>query len=267
MKVRSILGAARRKALCSLHVRSISLNGRGPIVSFSFDDFPRTAYTAGGAILERYGVRGTYYTAMGLMNSCNELGDQFRAADLDSLLEGGHELASHTFTHFSSRTVSCKDFCDDVEKGRKAIEKATGVNPTNFAYPFGDVTLANKRTLNARGVSPAAASARGIIPGVNGPAVDLNLLRANSLYGDADRSPDAARLIRENSDRKTWLIFYTHDVRPHPSPYGCTPELLDAVVHCAVQSDSKILTVQEALMDLGVQKANSKVQVRNCVPV
>ncbi len=78
VSVRSVW--ARHDAGCCVRCTGevcLSAN-RGPIVSFSFDDFPRTAYSAGGAILERFGVRGTYYAAAGLMNTANELGEQFR---------------------------------------------------------------------------------------------------------------------------------------------------------------------------------------------
>jgi peptidoglycan/xylan/chitin deacetylase (PgdA/CDA1 family) len=261
MSVRSGLGAARRRVLCSLYRRTVPLGNRGPIVSFTFDDFPRTAYSAGGPILEQFGARGTYYTAAGLMNTSNELGEQFCSEDLDSLLEKGHELASHTYSHISSRSVPCAIFCEDAEKGRKAIEEMTSVDASNFAYPFGHVTLQAKRALG-----PTLTSARSIVPGFNGPEVDLNLLRANSLYGDLDRATVAEELIRENVEKESWLIFYTHDVRPNPSAFGCTPELLEATVSSAVRSACRILTVGEALVEIGVQNGNPKGQSRWYVP-
>jgi peptidoglycan/xylan/chitin deacetylase (PgdA/CDA1 family) len=260
VSVRSGLSAARRRVLCALYKHNMPLGDRGPIVSFTFDDFPRTAYSAGGAILEQFGARGTYYTAMGLMNTANELGEQFRSDDLDSLLEKGHELASHTFSHISCRSVSCPAFRADVEKGRKAIKEVTGCRPANFAYPFGHVTLQAKGTLGA-----SLTSARSIVPGFNGPQVDLNLLRANSLYGAADQAAKAEDLIVENAQRKTWLIFYTHDVQRKPSPYGCTPELLQAVVSCVVLSGCRILTVREALAEIGVQNGNLAARPRQYV--
>jgi peptidoglycan/xylan/chitin deacetylase (PgdA/CDA1 family) len=251
--LRSILGKARRRGLTSLYRHPVALGNCGPIVSFTFDDFPRSALTVGGPILEHYGARGTYYTAMGLMNSGNELSDQFCREDLDTLLERGHELASHTFTHISGRSVPTEAFCQDVKLGMDAIKKSVGVEASNFAYPFGDVTFASKRTLELGDTGNlGVTSARGIIPGLNGPEIDLNLLRANSLYGDIDRADRAERLIAENANRKTWLIFYTHDVRPDSTPHGCTPELLEAVVSCAAQSGSRILTVRETLAEVGV---------------
>jgi peptidoglycan/xylan/chitin deacetylase (PgdA/CDA1 family) len=247
VSVRSRLGAARRRVLCSLYRRGVPLGDSGPMVSFSFDDFPRTAYSSGGAILERFGARGTYYAAAGLMNTANELGEQFRLQDLDSLLEKGHELAGHTYSHISCRSVSCAAFHEDVGKGQQAIRKVTGLDSPNFAYPFGHVTLEAKRTLELE-----PASARSIVPGFNGPEIDLNLLRANSLYGDLEALRYAEELIAKATERKAWLIFYTHDVRPSPSAFGCTPALLEAAVACAARSGCRILTVREALSEVGV---------------
>ncbi len=253
-----MLGTARREILYSCNRRLATLKNSGPMISFTFDDFPRTAYFAGGAILQGYGARGTFYAAYGLMNTANELGDQFRADDLDVLLENGHELASHTYSHASCRALPLTAFCRDVEKGRKAIEEVAGTESSNFAYPFGHVTLRAKPALEA-----SVASARSIFPGLNGPEVDLNLLRANSLYGDLDGLARMEELIAENVRNNGWLIFYTHDVRPNPSPYGCTPALFESVVSRASASGSKVLSVNEALTAAGIQNGNPQVQVRN----
>jgi peptidoglycan/xylan/chitin deacetylase (PgdA/CDA1 family) len=244
VSVRSGLGAVRRRMLCSLGRRTVPLGNRGPIISFTFDDFPRTAYTIGGSILEQSGARGTFYAAYGLMNTSNELGEQFCADDLHSLLGKGHELATHTYSHISCRSASCGAFCEDAERGRKAIEEVSGAPAGNFAYPFGHVNLRAKRVVGTR-----MASARGIFPGFNGPEIDLNLLQANALYGDLDGSSQAEHLILQNAKERGWLIFYTHDVRNGPSPYGCTPALFEFAVSVAARSGSRILTVQQALAE------------------
>jgi peptidoglycan/xylan/chitin deacetylase (PgdA/CDA1 family) len=231
------------------------------VVSFTFDDFPRTALSAGGAILDKVGARGTYYVTPGLMNGCNELGQLFNADDLRPLLERGHELGTHTFHHSSCRSLSLSAFVEDVKRGRKAIADLVGDDPTNFAYPYGDVSLRVKKN-----VGPILKSSRGIVPGLNGPEVDLNLLRANKLYGDIDQLGLADGLIEENVKRKTWLIFYTHDIRLHPSAYGCTPALFQSVVSSAARSGSRILTVEETLTQVGSAFAQSNDYADVCIP-
>lgn len=247
VNLRSWIGASRRNLLSFVHRRTAPLGALGNVVSFTFDDFPRSAYTVAGPILAKYGVRATYYIAMGLMGTENHLGEHFRREDLDSLKRDGHELANHTFGHISSRSVGLNEFVDDVRKGVSQLNAMRGENgSSNFAYPFGDVTVRAKRALGS-----VAKSARGIVGGFNGPEVDLNLLRANGLYGDVDAYGRMQKLVLENERRKTWLIFYTHDVRPHPSPYGCTPELFQAVVSFAVERGTRILTVSKVLEEIG----------------
>jgi peptidoglycan/xylan/chitin deacetylase (PgdA/CDA1 family) len=246
MGLRSHLGAVRRHFLSSVYARSAKLGNRGPIVSFSFDDFPRTAYTVGGRILQEFGVRGTYYAALGLMNTSNDLGEQFHLEDLHLLTEEGHELASHTFSHVSCRKTSLAEFRQDVNKGREAIRNTTGLlDSGNFAYPYGAATFRAKKALGHEMIS-----CRGTCGGINGPEIDLNLLRANSLYGDADQFVRMERLMMRNEQEKGWLIFYSHDVRPQPSRFGCTPSLLTAVVSCAAERGSRILTIAEVLREI-----------------
>jgi peptidoglycan/xylan/chitin deacetylase (PgdA/CDA1 family) len=226
--------------------RRVSLGDVGPIVSFSFDDFPRTAYSVGGLILKEFGARATYYVALGLMNQVNALGEQYHLEDLHDLVEQGHELASHTLNHLSCRAVPLGIFREDVKKGRQAIREKVGVADSgNFAYPYGAVTLRAKRTLGAEMVS-----CRGTAGGINGPEIDLNLLRANSLYGDVDQLGQVRRLILENEKCRGWLVFYSHDVRPQPSRFGCTPALLEAAVSFASQRAGSIVTVAQALAKL-----------------
>jgi peptidoglycan/xylan/chitin deacetylase (PgdA/CDA1 family) len=253
MMLRSKVASARRRLLSSLHRRLVPIGDRGPIVSFSFDDFPRTAYAIGGRILKTFGARGTYYAAVGLMGTRNELGEQFCKDDLLALIDDGHELGSHTFSHVSCRSTSGNAFAKEVEEGQRAIEELTGTNPDNFAFPFGDVTLSAKRTISAK-----RASCRGIWQGLNGPDIDLNLLRANSLYGDSSQCDQIRRLIKENERQKGWIIFYTHDVRPNPSRFGCTPALLEYAVSLASEGGARILTVGEAVSELSTRNLDTR---------
>ncbi len=248
MKLRSYIGPIYREVLSSVFCRTVPLGGHGPIVSFSFDDFPRSAYTVGGEILKCFGGRGTYYVAMDLMNSTNNLGKHFEQIDLHSLTEEGHELASHTKSHLSSREVSFEIFRDNVWKGRETITGVTGREDSgNFAYPYGHVTFEAKRKLG-----PELMSCRGTCGGLNGPIIDLNLLRANSLYGDIGQLDRARKLIQRNQEEKSWLIFYTHDVSETPSEFGCTPRLLEATVSSAAEG-AKIMTIAAVLAQIRLQ--------------
>lgn len=242
MSLRSGLGVVRRRILTSFGSRMAPLVNEEPLVSFCFDDFPRTAYLSGGAILKRFGAQGTYYAAPGLMNSCSDLGEQFTQSDVESLIAEGHELGCHTFSHISCRKVSFERFDSDVQRGRQSLLKMTGRDPVDFAYPFGHVTLAAKTTIGSQ-----MKSCRGIYGGVNRGSVDLNLLRANSLYGDRDQVSDYESILELGAKQNSWLIFYTHDVRESPSPFGCTPVLLEKIVSLAIAKGFHVAPVQQVV--------------------
>jgi peptidoglycan/xylan/chitin deacetylase (PgdA/CDA1 family) len=236
-------GEVRQFLLRSMYRRTRSIDLQRPVVSFCFDDFPRTAYTAGGAILRSLGTRGTYYASLGLMNTTNELGPQLTQDDIESLLIDGHELSSHTYHHWSARRVTLDAFEKDVLHGRDAVRSMTGSDEVdNFAYPYGHVTLASKKRLTVE-----LCSCRGIYPGINGPEIDLNLLRANSLYGDVNELPRVESLLAETARRRGWVIFYTHDVQQNPSPFGCTPALLDSVVALTLERGFQVLPVSQVV--------------------
>lgn len=264
MQLRSHLGRMRNFILTALYRRVVALGDLGPVVTFTFDDFPQSAVTNGASILESHQARATFYTAMGLMNSKNRLGRQFSNADLHSLVERGHEVAMHGFSHISARRVPCAEFLADVKRCEHTLTECVHSGAShNFAYPYGEATLRTKRRLG-----PLTKSSRGTVPGFNGPGVDLNLLRANFLYGDISQLDRAQQLIRENQARHSWLIFYSHDVTGTPSPFGCTPALLEQTVSFALKCGARVLTVAEVVQVLchatGSACMNSNTaQVRN----
>lgn len=246
MKVRSQLGKIRDHFLSALYRRPAALGNIGPIVTFTFDDFPRSALTVGGCILESFDVRATYYVAMGLMDAETSQGRQFCREDLHSLVERGHEAAIHGFSHLSARNTPAEKFAADVSRcGALLQECLPGKASSNFAYPYGHATLSSKRKLG-----PGLCSSRGTIPGLNGPEMDLNLLRANFLYGDANQLERVQRLIDENAMQRSWLILYSHDVADSPSPHGCTPALLRETVRFALKQGARVLTVAAVMKSL-----------------
>ena len=237
--LRSFLGKIRWKALETFNRRDFHFSGERPVVSFTFDDFPQSALHIGGSILKNYGVCGTYYAAMGLMGQHNGMERYFNIEDLLKLVQDGHELGSHTFSHLSGRSSILQDFQIDALKGMEAVNQFTGNSqPHSFSYPKGHATFRIKGK-----ISPLFSSCRGIIPGVNKSPADLNLLRANSLYSHSFDAGVIERLFKANEKFKGWLIFYTHDISKNPSPFGCRPEEFEQVVKMAINWNFKVLTI------------------------
>jgi peptidoglycan/xylan/chitin deacetylase (PgdA/CDA1 family) len=219
----------------------------GGVVSFTFDDFPRSAWVNGGAILEKHDGRGTYYAAMGLAGTASNLGPMFEIDDLRTAHEQGHEIACHTYSHRDCARVPHSEIAAEIDRNTAALSEALGgAAATNFAYPFGGVSQTAKAALKSR-----FASCRGTGRGVNRGTVDLADLFSTSLYSrDFDRDR-LCQLIDDAQASDGWIIFYTHDVSDEPSPFGCTPEQLRAIVAYAAEN-APILPVRDALAGLGL---------------
>src|ERR1041385_194185 len=96
--------AYHRRASRLLFQRPLAIKTARPLISFSFDDFPKSAWRDGGAILEQSGARGTYYVCLGLLNQDTPTGQICNLSDLKALCERGHELGCHTYSHCDSRS-------------------------------------------------------------------------------------------------------------------------------------------------------------------
>jgi len=219
----------------------------GGVVSFTFDDFPRSAWLSGGAILEEFNARGTYYAAMGLAGTLGGLGPMFELDDLHAAHARGHEIACHTFSHRDCCSAAPADIAAEIERNATALAPLLGGGECdNFAYPFGGVSLAAKRALAGR-----FASCRGTGRGLNRGGVDLADLFSISIYArDFDRDR-LCQLIDDAHAENGWLIFYTHDVAAEPSPFGCTPAQFRSIVAYAAENAS-VLPVREVLTGLGL---------------
>jgi peptidoglycan/xylan/chitin deacetylase (PgdA/CDA1 family) len=233
----------QRNSASVLFKRSLEVRPSVPLISFTFDDFPRTALTSGGAILNRHGLSGTYYTSLGLIGKDSPSGPIFILDDLKPLLEQGHELGCHTFSHCNSWLTETKEFEESVIQNQRALsEIIPGAVFQSFSYP-----ISEPRPLSKRAIAKHFLSCRAGGQTFNVGATDLNQLASYFLEKTRENIQPVKDLIDKNREARGWTIFSTHDVAPNPSPYGCTPEFFEEVVRYAVASGARILPVVKAL--------------------
>ncbi len=226
--------------------KTIRSNLNRPIVSFTFDDYPQSAWTVAGRILNDHDVHGTYYTALGLMDQTSRIGKLYTRDDLLATHDDGHEIACHTYSHPNLRRTPVRNCVDDIEKNLAELRRLVpNGSLQNFSYPSGSISIGNKRAL-----TPRFDTLRGVEDGINTGVIHLNLLRARRIY-DADGSAETDRIwVDQNAARCGWLIFYTHDVCDEPSDVGCTPRRFETAVRAALESSAEVLTVAEAYQRL-----------------
>ena len=226
------------------------MRNRQSLISFSFDDFPRSALYTGGAILEQCGVSGTYYASFGLMGQVAPTGRIFGIEDVFLLLQRGHELGCHTYNHCHAYTTPRDCFARSVLRNRQALEElAPGKGFKTLSYPISFPRPATKLWC-----SQYFLACRGGGQTYNVGNADLNGLRAFFLeqsLGDIDA---VKALIDENVRIGGWLIFATHDVSAEPTRYGCTGKFFTSVLHHAVDSGAAVLRVSQALQEIGADQ-------------
>lgn len=238
-----IAGKVRRLAARAGVRRPLGVRFSEPLVSITFDDFPRSAALAAAPMLEQRGWRGTFYTAMGFLGTTTHLGEMMERRDIEALHARGHEIACHTFAHLDASHCDPDVFASDCERNCAELMDLGILRPrTSFAFPYGEATPAIKRAL-----APRYGAMRGVRHGINRKGDDLNLLKAVALDGGQAGLDKALRAIHEVRREPGWLIFYGHDVRENPSEWGCTPEFLATVLAEVDANDLPVLTVGETL--------------------
>jgi len=214
-----------------------------PLVSFTFDDFPRSALRTGGAILNQHRMAGTYYASFGLMGQEAPTGRIFEAADLELLLAQGHELGCHTFHHYHSWETNPATFEESVLENSRALERLLpGRTFHSFSYPISCPRPGTKRRMGRH-----FASSRGGGQVHNLGTADLNHLSAYFLEKDGGDPAPVKRMIDQTVRDCGWLILATHDVSDTPTPYGCRPDYFEEVVRHVAGSGARVLTVMDAL--------------------
>jgi len=211
-----------------------------PVISFTFDDFPKSSVARGAQILEAVGGRGTWYASSAFAGQSTQYGAMFDAADVARLTGAGHEIGCHTFAHVDCAHSPADDvFADMVRNAEALAEMGMEERLVSFAYPYGETSIALKDALPSR-----FTTARGTTPGVAHGRIDMAQLPANALFGE-DAQKRALKLLEQARRRNGWVIFYTHDVSSRPTAWGSSTGLLERVATAAYATGIEMAPVRD----------------------
>ena len=242
----------RLAAAVPINARPVRL--RRPVASFSFDDFPDTAWHVGGPLLARYDAPATYFVS-GSLCGTSAFGQDFCTPDdIRAVHRAGHEIGAHTYRHVRVPTMSSREFREDSQRNEEFL---TGLIPglklESFAYPYGRTTLRCKTFVSRR-----YAHCRSTLAGVVTGRADMGQLPVVSLetfrWSKREIDTSIERVVAERG----WVIFYTHDVRPDPTEWGSTPEVLDYALESVRKAGMDIMTIGEAARTLSCEPSVSK---------
>ena len=114
--------------------------GRTAVVTF--DDGWRDGLTVAAPLLERLGIRASFYVCPGMWGAqhvsvAGPAGALLTRDEARELHERGMEVASHTLSHPDLRGLGDDALDAELRESRAAVEEVTGRPCRTFAYPFG----------------------------------------------------------------------------------------------------------------------------------
>lgn len=245
--IKKIIREAKTTFYQSFANHRVPIKLTNAIISFTFDDVPRTAFINGLPLLEKYDVKATFYVSVGLSelknsSECIPSEEYLQSNDLLELKQKNHHLACHTYSHYRLTDGDAKGLYQDARKNIGCMQAILGGSLIeHFSYPFGQVNFEEKRLL-----AQQYKTMRSSRPGLNSGATDLHLLRATSIYSPSFDKAEIKNVIKKAVDVGGWLIFYTHGIEESPDAFGCTPEQFEWVLQECVASGAEICPIDSA---------------------
>jgi hypothetical protein len=129
----------------------LSSDATTPLCTVCLDDGRVGSWVEGGPILSKHAISAVYYLPTAWLDGedlprSERYSEILRWPDLAAIVEGGHEIGSHSHHHV--RLASLEDSVIETELriSKDMLENATGRRCAHFAAPYGDC---DSRVVNA----------------------------------------------------------------------------------------------------------------------
>jgi peptidoglycan/xylan/chitin deacetylase (PgdA/CDA1 family) len=208
--------------------------GARAAVSLSFDDARPSQVDVGLAVLDRHGVKVTFFLVPGNAES--------RLAGWKKAAASGHEIGNHSLDHpctgnFAwSRDKALEDFT--LEGMRRQLADANdrlramlGVTPETFAYPCGQTFVGRGR--DTRSYVPLVAEAfragRGWLGEAPNDPLRCDLAQLLGMEMDGREFAQIAPLLDDARAAGAWLVLAGHDIGD-PGPQTTRVSMLETLL-------------------------------------
>ena len=114
--LQTLLAGISRKAARHHRSKPFAMRNSAPLVSFTFDDVPDSAYLNGAAVLEEAGARGTFYVAAGICGSADTHWRVITRHQVTALHARGHEIGCHTFSHVAVDRLDAAGMAEECRR-------------------------------------------------------------------------------------------------------------------------------------------------------
>ena len=191
--------------------------GKKMALSLSFDDARLSQPDIGIPLLDKYGVKATFYLSPG---------DMLKRLDAwKKAVANGHDIGNHSVMHPCSgnfdwsRDKALEDYTlqkmdSELDSANRLIKKMLGVQAVSFAYPCGQTFVG--RGAKARSYIPVIAAmfetGRGVLSeSPNDPSFcDMSQLTGIELDGKSFEQVKS--LIETARSKGLWIVFAGHEM-------------------------------------------------------
>lgn len=112
------------------------------IAVVTFDDGYLDSFTHAAPVMERFGIKGTFFITTGRMGrhfpTCSGEVPMMNPGEVRDLACRGHEIGAHTVSHPKLTRIGLKQAQIEIEDSKRALEDELGSPLHSFAYPKGD---------------------------------------------------------------------------------------------------------------------------------
>lgn len=191
--------------------------GKQIAISLSFDDARASQVDAGTALLDQYGVKGTFYV---VPNSVKQRLEGWKKA-----VASGHEIGNHSYNHPCTgnfpwsrqkalENYTLKKMKKELMMANDEIEDLLGVKSEVFAYPCGQTYIG--RDENTKSYVPVVSklflSGRGWLDeGPNAPQF-CDLAQLTGMEMDGKDFDQILPLIENARKSGAWLVLAGHEM-------------------------------------------------------
>jgi peptidoglycan/xylan/chitin deacetylase (PgdA/CDA1 family) len=192
-------------------------NARRVAVSLTFDDARASQVDEGTALLDRHGVKATFYVVPSAVEKKLEGWKQAAAS--------GHEIGNHSLNHpcsgnFAwSRGKALEDYTVDqmrreLTDANRRIRELLGVTPESFAYPCGQTFVG--RGVGTESYVPVAASvfvtARGWLDEAPNDPSYVDFAQLTGIESDGKDFDEIQTIIEDARRTGSWVVLAGHEM-------------------------------------------------------
>jgi peptidoglycan/xylan/chitin deacetylase (PgdA/CDA1 family) len=200
-------------------------------VSITFDDGFESAYTKALPILDKAGIKGTWYI---ITKSLGETG-YMTAEQVKALAADGQEIGGHTRTHPHLATLTFEQQENEIAGSRQDL-LALGIDPKSFAYPYGEHNDDTLAAVQAAGFTSARTTDQNL------SGRNRYLLQGYSI-GAGTTFEVIQHAIAHAESRGGWLILTFHRIDDDGNPISVSSTLLQQIVDFVIKNHILVTTV------------------------